>query len=92
MRPERIEEFAPGALATPVPMPDPARYQAPPGSWQVGVHRDRAQGEARARYEQDWYAAQAAESRRQSQLAAYRQQYDQWARAPWPTSGSTTPG
>lgn len=79
LRPERIEEFAPGALATPVPMPDPARYQAPPGSWQVGVHRDRAQGEARARYEQDWYAAQAAESRRQSQLAAYRQQYDQWA-------------
>lgn len=79
LRPERIEEFAPGALATPVPMPDPARYQAPPGSWQVGVHRDRAQGEARARYEQDWYAAQAAESRRQSQLAAYQQQYDQWA-------------
>ncbi|AZS75317.1 restriction endonuclease [Streptomyces lydicus] len=79
LRPERIEEFAPGALATPVPMPDPARYQAPPGGWQVGVRRDRAQGEARARYEQDWYAAQAAESRRQAQLAAYRQQYDQWA-------------
>ncbi|MEU8781434.1 restriction endonuclease [Streptomyces sp. NPDC048637] len=79
LRPERIAEFAPGALATPVPMPDPARYQAPPGGWQVGVRRDRAQGEARARYEQDWYAAQAAESRRQAQLAAYRQQYDQWA-------------
>ncbi|WP_411577427.1 restriction endonuclease [Streptomyces sp. Je 1-4] len=79
LRPERIEEFAPGALATPVPMPDPARYQAPPGGWQVGVRRDRAQGEARARFEQDWYAAQAAESRRQAQLAAYRQQYDQWA-------------
>ncbi|QIY58620.1 restriction endonuclease [Streptomyces sp. RPA4-5] len=79
LRRERIEEFAPGALATPVPMPDPARYQAPPGGWQVGVRRDRAQGEARARYEQDWYAAQAAESRRQAQLAAYRQQYDQWA-------------
>ncbi|MER6839291.1 restriction endonuclease [Streptomyces platensis] len=79
LRRERIEEFAPGALATPVPMPDPARYQAPPGDWQVGVRRDRAQGEARARYEQDWYAAQAAESRRQTQLAAYRQQYDQWA-------------
>ncbi|MGA5563594.1 restriction endonuclease [Streptomyces platensis] len=79
LRPERIEEFAPGALATPVPMPDPARYQAPPGGWQAGVRRDRAQGEARARYEQDWYAAQAAESRRQAQLAAYRQQYDQWA-------------
>ncbi|MGY5127056.1 restriction endonuclease [Streptomyces nigrescens] len=79
LRPERIQEFAPGALATPVPMPDPARYQAPPAGWQVGVRRDRAQGEARARFEQDWYAAQAAESRRQAQLAAYRQQYDQWA-------------
>ncbi|MGW7578132.1 restriction endonuclease [Streptomyces sp. NPDC054765] len=79
LRPEQIEEFAPGALATPVPMPDPARYQAPTGGWQIGVRRDRAQEEARARYEQDWYAAQAAESRRQAQLAAYRQQYDQWA-------------
>ncbi|MEU8682581.1 restriction endonuclease [Streptomyces sp. NPDC048611] len=79
LRPEHIEEFAPGALATPVPMPDPARYQAPPGDWQVGDRRDRAEGEARARYEQDRYAAQAAESRRQTQLAAYRQQYDQWA-------------
>ncbi|MFE1175679.1 restriction endonuclease [Streptomyces sp. NPDC058773] len=79
LRPERIAEFAPGALATPVPMPDPARYQAPPGDWQVGARRDRARSEARARYEQDRYAAQAAESRRQAQLAAYRQQYDQWA-------------
>ncbi|MEU9123378.1 restriction endonuclease [Streptomyces sp. NPDC048506] len=80
LRPERVEEFAPGALATPVPMPDPARYQVPTGGWHVGAaRRDRAQGEARARYEQDWYAAQAAESRRQAQLAAYRQQYDQWA-------------
>ncbi|WP_407288590.1 restriction endonuclease [Streptomyces sp. BP-8] len=79
---DRIEEFAPGALATPVPMPDPARYQAPTGGWHAGAaRRDRAQGEARARYEQDWYAAQAAESRRQAQLAAYRQQYDQWAAA-----------
>ncbi|MFI1737274.1 restriction endonuclease [Streptomyces sioyaensis] len=79
LRPERIEEFAPGALVTPVPMPDPARYRTPTGGWQLGARRDRAQEEARARYEQDWYAAQAAESRRQAQLAAYRQQYDQWA-------------
>ncbi|GAB7029802.1 restriction endonuclease [Streptomyces sp. NPDC021749] len=81
LRPERIEEFAPGALATPVPMPDPARYQAPSGSgWHLGAaRRDRAQEEARARYEQDWYAAQAAEHQRQNQLAAYRRQYDQWA-------------
>ncbi|BDM70999.1 hypothetical protein HEK616_44860 [Streptomyces nigrescens] len=80
LRPERIEEFAPGALATPVPMPDPARYQAPPGGWHLGAaRRDRAQEEARARYEQDWYAAQSAEHQRQNQLAAYRRQYDQWA-------------
>ncbi|MFD8547239.1 restriction endonuclease [Streptomyces sp. NPDC059649] len=81
LRPERIEEFAPGALATPVPMPDPARYQTPSGGgWHLGAaRRDRAQEEARARYEQDWYAAQAAEHQRQNQLAAYRRQYDQWA-------------
>ncbi|MGX1849355.1 restriction endonuclease [Streptomyces sp. NPDC055299] len=79
LRPEQVEEFAPGALATPVPMPDPARYHTPTGGWQLGARRDRAQEEARARYEQDWYAAQAAESRRQAQLTAYRQQYDQWA-------------
>ncbi|WP_435839600.1 restriction endonuclease [Streptomyces caniferus] len=78
-RPERIAEFAPGALAAPVPMPDPARYHAPTGGWHLGARRDRAQEEARARYEQDWFTAQAAESRRQAQLAAYRQQYDQWA-------------
>ncbi|WP_405407790.1 restriction endonuclease [Streptomyces decoyicus] len=79
LRSERIEEFAPGALATPVPMPDPARYEASTGGWHLGARRDRAQEEARARYEQDWYTAQAAESRRQAQLGAYRQQYDQWA-------------
>ncbi|GAA2320224.1 hypothetical protein Scani_29130 [Streptomyces caniferus] len=78
-RPERIAEFAPGALAAPVPMPDPARYHAPTGGWHLGARRDRAQEEARARYEQDWFTAQAAESRRQAQLTAYRQQYDQWA-------------
>ncbi len=79
LRSERIAEFAPGALAAPVPMPDPARYHAPTGGWHLGARRDRAQEEARARYEQDWFTAQAAESRRQAQLDAYRQQYDQWA-------------
>ncbi|WP_449334084.1 restriction endonuclease [Streptomyces kronopolitis] len=78
LRPERVQEFAPGTLATPVPMPDPNRYHTPTGGWQLGARRDRAHEEARARYEQDWYAAQAAETRRQNQLAAYRQQYDQW--------------
>ncbi|MCK7622670.1 restriction endonuclease [Streptomyces sp. RS10V-4] len=80
-RPERVEPFAPGALAAPVAMPDPARYQVPTGGMQFGARRDRAQQEARARFEQDWYAAQAAEADRQSRLAAYQQQYDQWAAA-----------
>ncbi|MFF2806118.1 restriction endonuclease [Streptomyces sp. NPDC058000] len=79
LRPEHVEPFAPGALATPVAMPDPARYQVPTGGLRSGVRRDRDQQEARARFEQDWYAAQAAEARRQAQLAAYQQQYDQWA-------------
>ncbi|MEV6672535.1 restriction endonuclease [Streptomyces sp. NPDC051162] len=34
---------------------------------------------ARQQFERDWQAAQAAEAQRQRQLAAYRQQYDQWA-------------
>ncbi|WP_438484570.1 restriction endonuclease [Streptomyces sp. S186] len=79
LRPERIEPFAPGALAAPVPMPDPARYQVPTGGMRSGARRDRDRQEARARFEQDWYAAQAAEARRQAQLAAYQRQYDQWA-------------
>ncbi|MFE7318969.1 restriction endonuclease [Streptomyces sp. NPDC057555] len=79
LRPEQVEPFTPGALATPVAMPDPARYQVPTGGMRSGARRDRDQQEARARFEQDWYAAQAAEAQRQSQLAGYRQQYDQWA-------------
>ncbi|MGX8906598.1 restriction endonuclease [Streptomyces netropsis] len=34
---------------------------------------------ARAEFERDWHAAQAAEAQRQQQLAAYRRQYDAWA-------------
>ncbi|MCD9144404.1 restriction endonuclease [Streptomyces albireticuli] len=34
---------------------------------------------ARAQFEQDWHAAQRAETQRRQQLAAYRQQYEQWA-------------
>ncbi|MFJ9807959.1 restriction endonuclease [Streptomyces sp. NPDC101158] len=32
-----------------------------------------------ARFERDWYAAQAAEARRVEQLSAYRRQYEEWA-------------
>jgi restriction system protein len=78
-RSERLEPFAPGVLAQPVPMPDPGQYQAQ-GGWTAG-RRAQAQAEARARFEQDWHAAQAAEAQRQRQLAQYQRQYQQWADA-----------
>ncbi|MCX5387840.1 restriction endonuclease [Streptomyces sp. NBC_00083] len=76
-RPEAVAPFEPGQLGRPVPMPDPAHYQAQ-GGWTVG-RRAQAQQEAQARYQHDWAAAQAAEAHRVSQLAAYRAQYDAWA-------------
>lgn len=77
-RPQQLQPFTPGPLGHPVPMPDPQRYQAPAqGGW--GRANRRAQEEAQARYARDLAAAQAAEAQRQQQLAAYRQQYDQWA-------------
>ncbi|MFE2599907.1 restriction endonuclease [Streptomyces sp. NPDC059396] len=78
-RPEQIEPFAPGQLGVPVPMPDPNAYQPRTQSgWGFGADR-QAQEQARVRYEHDWRAAQAAEARRQQQLAAYHRQYQQWA-------------
>ncbi|QNP63952.1 restriction endonuclease [Streptomyces genisteinicus] len=79
-REETVEPFAPGALAQPVVMPDPSRYQSHGGAW-TAAGRAQAQQEARARYEHDWYAAQAAESRRLADLETYRRQYDAWASA-----------
>ncbi|MFG3201435.1 restriction endonuclease [Streptomyces sp. NPDC048192] len=79
LRPEVIEPFAPGALAQPVPMPDFAHYQTQSG-W-TAARRAQAQAEARARFERDWQAAQAAEAQRQQQLASYQRQYRQWADA-----------
>ncbi|WP_371653433.1 MULTISPECIES: restriction endonuclease [unclassified Streptomyces] len=76
LREESVEPFAPGALAQPVPMPDPARYQAQ-GGWTAGR---RAQQEAQAAYQRDWDAAQLAENERRRQLADYRARYESWAR------------
>ncbi|BAU84975.1 bacterial stress protein [Streptomyces laurentii] len=70
---EEVAPFDPGPLGQPVLMPDERNYQARAG-W-------GGQREARARFEQDWYAVQAAEGRRLEQLAAYRRQYDEWAAA-----------
>ncbi|MFF2779010.1 restriction endonuclease [Streptomyces sp. NPDC058052] len=66
-RAEEVEPFAPGPLGQPVPLPDQRAYHG--------------RGGGRARFEQDWYAAQAAEARRQESLAAYRREYDAWAAA-----------
>ncbi|WP_411071204.1 restriction endonuclease [Streptomyces sp. cmx-4-25] len=65
-RAEEVEPFAPGTLAQPVPVPDQRHYSGRDG---------------RARFERDWYAAQAAEARRLESLAAYRREYDAWAAA-----------
>ncbi|QIJ62645.1 restriction endonuclease [Streptomyces sp. JB150] len=79
MRTEEVQPFSPGPLAQPVPMPDPAHYQAQ-GGW-TASRRAQAEAEARARFERDWHAAQAAEAQRLQQLAAYQRQYDQWVQA-----------
>ncbi|MFE1993153.1 restriction endonuclease [Streptomyces parvulus] len=79
MRPEQVQPFAPGPLAHPVPMPNPDHYQAQSG-WATN-RRAQDHVASRARFERDWYAAQAAEAQRQQQLAAYQRQYQQWADA-----------
>ncbi|MDT0318980.1 restriction endonuclease [Streptomyces millisiae] len=79
MRPEEVPRFDPGALAQPVVMPDPNRYQAQ-GGW-TASRRAQAQAEARARFEHDWQAAQVAEAQRQQRLAAYRREYDESVQA-----------
>ncbi|MFD5253711.1 restriction endonuclease [Streptomyces bobili] len=79
MRPEDVQPFAPGPLAQPVPMPDFSHYQTQSG-W-TASRRAQAQAEARARFERDWQAAQAAEAQRQEQLASYQREYQQWVDA-----------
>ncbi|MDT0434369.1 MULTISPECIES: restriction endonuclease [Streptomyces] len=76
MRQQQVQPFAPGPLAQPVPMPVLAHYQAQ-GGWTAN-RRAQAQAEARARFERDWRAAQAAETQRQRQLASYQREYQQW--------------
>ncbi|MET9320482.1 restriction endonuclease [Streptomyces sp. NPDC003038] len=79
VRSEQLEPFSPGTLAHPVPMPRIEQFQQQAG-WTLGSNRRaQAEREAHARYTQAWQAAQAAETQRQRQLAAYRGQYDRWA-------------
>lgn len=77
LRPEEVQAFSPGALAYPVPMPNPDRYQAQ-GGWTAG-RRAQAEAEARARFERDWQAAQSAETQRRQRLAAAQTEYERWA-------------
>ncbi|MCX4696610.1 restriction endonuclease [Streptomyces sp. NBC_01408] len=80
VRSERLEPFAPGNLAHPLPMPRIEQFQQQNAGWAFGSNRRaQAEREAHARYTQAWQAAHAAEAQRQQQLAAYRQQYDRWA-------------
>ncbi|MEV6853639.1 restriction endonuclease [Streptomyces microflavus] len=76
-RAEQVAAFAPGQLAQPVRMPEQHQYQSQ-GGW-TAARRAQAQAEAQASFERDRQAAQAAETQRLRQLAAYRQQYEQWA-------------
>ena len=75
MRAEEVPPFDPGQLAWPVRMPDPSQYQTQ-GGWTAN-QRAQAQAEAQARFERDWYAAQAAEAQRQQRLAALQRDYEQ---------------
>ncbi|MHC5902710.1 restriction endonuclease [Streptomyces sp. S6] len=78
-RTEELPPFDPGALGRPVEMPHPGQYPAQGGGW-TASSRERAQAEARARFEQAWHAAQTAEAQRRQQLDAYQREYEQWAR------------
>ncbi|MGW4898633.1 restriction endonuclease [Kitasatospora sp. NPDC004240] len=84
LTPRTAPPFEPGRLGEPVPMPDQAHYQVPPPdpvqARNPGVWRqyETYVAQARARFEQDWYAAQAAEADRQRRLAEYHGQYLEW--------------
>ncbi|WP_329492017.1 restriction endonuclease [Kitasatospora sp. NBC_01246] len=85
LAPAALPPFEPGRLGEPVPMPDQADYQVPPPTpaqaRNPGVRQQYEQyvAQARTRFEQDWYAAQAAEADRQRRLAEYHRQYLDWA-------------
>ncbi|MEU8239128.1 restriction endonuclease [Actinoplanes missouriensis] len=79
--------FQPGALAQPLPMPDPARYQVPPPAGlqalSPAARREHAEQAARARahFEHDWRVAQAAEAERQRSLDDAYRQHQAWLTA-----------
>ncbi|MFJ6619847.1 restriction endonuclease [Kitasatospora sp. NPDC091335] len=86
LAPSAVPPFDPGPLGEPVPMPDQSseRYFVPPPdavqARNPGVRQQYEQylAQARARFEQDWYAAQTGEADRQQRLAAYHREYLAW--------------
>ncbi|GHF61045.1 hypothetical protein GCM10018790_43920 [Kitasatospora xanthocidica] len=87
LAPSAVPPFDPGPLGVPVEMPDQTAavyFVPPPDAVQArnpGVRRQYEQylAQARARFEQDWYAAQAREADRQRRLAAHHREYLAWA-------------
>src|SRR5205823_6334814 len=79
-----VPPFSPGRLALPVPLPDQRRYivPAPTGLQALNPSARRQHEEqsarARAQFEHDWQAAQAAEAERQRRLADQHQRYLAW--------------
>lgn len=84
-RPAPVPPFDPGPLGVPVAMPDQSWYLVPPLTGMQAMNPalrrqyDEQAAQARARFEHDWHAAQAADRQRLHQLAQYRAQYDAWA-------------
>ncbi|MDG6100926.1 restriction endonuclease [Dactylosporangium aurantiacum] len=76
--------FTPGPLATPIRMPDSARYQVPPLPALQALNpaarrrHDEDAARARSRFEHDWHLAQAAETERVRRLEELRQQHFAW--------------
>nr|WP_030301447.1 restriction endonuclease [Streptomyces katrae] len=80
VRNEGLEPFRPGALAQPVAMPRIEQFLQESSGMALGSYRRaQAEREAHAQYKRAHQKAQAAETRRQQQLAEQRQQYDRWA-------------
>ncbi|MEU9040822.1 MULTISPECIES: restriction endonuclease [unclassified Kitasatospora] len=87
LAPSAVPPFDPGPLGEPVELPDQASaayFVPPPDPVQArnpGVRRQYEQylAQARARFEQDWYAAQAREADRQRRLRAFHGEYLAWA-------------
>jgi restriction system protein len=82
-----VPPYNPGPLAVPVTPPDPRQYEPPePTGLRALTPAARRQHEqdrqtARARFEQDWRAAQRNENARLQRLALDQQRYRDWAEA-----------